>query len=46
MPSPKAKLHCPDLGQFQRLVAAQLPDIDKEAILHHLEGCDSCAKTE
>jgi hypothetical protein len=43
MPSPKANTPCPDLAQFQRLVSAQLSDINKEAILHHLESCDACA---
>ncbi len=44
MPGPKVNTPCPDLAQFQRLVSAQLSDIDKEAILHHLESCDACAE--
>jgi hypothetical protein len=34
---------CPDLNEYERLGGAQLPDSDKEALLRHLEGCDSCA---
>jgi WD40 repeat protein len=43
MPGPKAQKDCPGLEQFQRLVLAQLSAPDRDALLLHLEGCDSCA---
>ena len=35
---------CPEFNDYQRLVAGQLPDVEKEAMLGHLERCDSCAR--
>jgi len=35
---------CPGLNDYQRLVSGQIPDVEKEALLDHLEHCDSCAR--
>jgi formylglycine-generating enzyme required for sulfatase activity/serine/threonine protein kinase/Leucine-rich repeat (LRR) protein len=35
---------CPDLSRFRQLAADRLPEAEKEALLGHLEGCDSCAR--
>jgi hypothetical protein len=33
---------CPDLGEYRRLASGQLSAVEKEALLEHLEGCDTC----
>ncbi len=35
---------CPDLSQYQRLAADQLPDAEAESLLAHLQGCEACAQ--
>jgi formylglycine-generating enzyme required for sulfatase activity/serine/threonine protein kinase len=40
---PKAPA-CPEVTQYQQLALGKLPLPEKEALLIHLEGCDSCAR--
>ena len=35
---------CPDVSQFEQLASGALPEAQKEDLLHHIEGCDSCAQ--
>ncbi len=35
---------CPDVARYRLLVSGQLPSEEKESLLRHLEGCDSCAR--
>jgi len=35
---------CPTLAEYQRLAAGQLADAERETLLEHLEGCDTCAQ--
>jgi len=35
---------CPTLADYQRLATGQLADAERETLLEHLEGCDTCAQ--
>src|SRR5262245_12399873 len=43
MPNTSTEKACPGLNQYQQLASGALSDIDKEALLVHLETCDACA---
>src|SRR5271169_5375285 len=44
MPNANTNTTCPSLNQYQQLALGVLPDIEKESLLSHLEGCDACAQ--
>jgi len=44
MPNIDTDMACPNLNQYQQLACGQLPDVEKEALLSHLENCDACAQ--
>jgi serine/threonine-protein kinase len=36
---------CPHLSRLESLVTGSLPDVEQEALTHHIEGCARCQQT-